>query len=243
MIQIKNNKMRFSKIKISFSFFFLISCAIAKDKDMYYEKIITLPSKKLIELKEIGIKLELKECGRQSMFENGHQVGEQPYCRIYIQTEKDTFYLTNKQKDIFVKKYSIHLEDINPWGSEERGLPGYSVKIKINTAHSVMFVESFGWTVDYIISQEDSVSIPSSFGITPFPHYRSASIGVGSGLDSLTGKTLSIQRILLKEKTESDIIYAHIIIDENRAYTGWISYSTKAFGVGSLKMNKDHLKK
>lgn len=228
--------MRFNKIKISFSFFFLISCAIAKDKDMYYEKIITLPSKKLIELKEIGIKFELKECGRQSMFENGHQVGERPYCLIHIQTEKDTLYLTNKKKDIFVKKYSIQLEDINPWGSEQRGLSGYSVKIKINTAPSVVFVESFGWTVDHIIG-EDSLAIPTSFEGLPFYHYYSASQGVGSGLDSLAGQTVRFQKLILKEQGQSkdEKIYAYIIIDKYKVYTGWIAYSEKASGISSLK--------
>jgi hypothetical protein len=228
--------MRFSKIKISFYFFFLISCAVAKDKDMYYEKIITLPSKKLIELKEIGIKFELKECGRQSMFENGHQVGEQPYCLIHIQTEKDTLDLTNKKKDIFVKKYFIQLQDINPWGSEQRGLPGYSVKIKIATAPSVVFVENFGWTVDHIIS-EDSLSIPTSFEGIPFYHYRSASEGVGSGLDSLAGQTVRFQKLALKEggQNKDEKIYAYVVIDKYKAYTGWIAFSEKAPGIGSLK--------
>ncbi|MES2776229.1 MAG: DUF4830 domain-containing protein [Bacteroidota bacterium] len=194
------------------------------------------------EIKELDASFTLQGCGRESFFSDGKHEGEMAYCDIKGLCKGQPFQLSTHNNPVFLGTYQAKIAGINPWGREEKGLPAGACKIEISISPAVGFLQKYQWAVAQIVD-EQPFYIPDTLTGIPLYHYSYATSKIGFSLESLHGQTVQLQKLQLEEKGRRSgrNVFAHIVIVDDRAITGWLSSTSMAPGIGALNMDKSGL--
>ncbi len=201
---------------------------------------LILKKGELVKVKEIDGSFTLQNCGRKSVFTNGKQM-ERSYCNLTVIYNGEHLYLDNS-KPIFLGIYQVRITGINPWNREEYGIPANGCKLEISISPAVNFLQQYEWTTEIIVN-EQPFSFPKTFTGLPWIHYAAATKQINFDLETLHSKTVQLQKVKLKEKGKrsGESSFAHIVVIDDKAITGWLSSPVFTPGIAPLNMGKSKL--
>ncbi|MEO7309041.1 MAG: DUF4830 domain-containing protein [Chitinophagaceae bacterium] len=204
---------------------------------------ITLTREKKVFIRQLDAEFTLISSGRKSYFQDGRQAGEMAYCEINVVYKGQKLIIYSNNEPLFLDSIQVSIIEINPWGAEEKGLPAGACKLKIAVSPAIAFLRKYNWTADTILNQTP-LELPEILTGLPWYHYNIASTQIGIPLDSLRGKYGELQTIRLREKgpLSGQNLFAHIVIIDDKAVTGWLSAAEAAPGIGPLNMDQQQLK-
>lgn len=220
-----------------FSFLF-VQCHSQKN---FMGTTLILKKDQTAEIKEISASFKLQSCGRKYLMIDGKSAGERAYCNL-IATYKGKQLYFDSEQPLFFEIYQAVVTGINPWGVEERGIPANGCKVEVKISPAISFLQQYHWDVDSIVN-EQKFTLPETFTGIPWYHYAAATKQINFNLETLHGKTVQLQKLQLKEKGKRSgkNFWAHIVIIDGKAITGWLSASVVAPGIAPLNMEKSKL--
>ena len=125
---------------------------------------------------------------------------------------------------------------MNPWGVAAKDVPAGGCKLEITIAPAAAFAAKYGWHAVSFVNEHDFV-VPEILTGLPWAMYDNASLRIGFSLASVKGQPLTIQKLMLQETDprSNANLFAHIVLKDGVALTGWISTPTGVSGVRGLQ--------
>ena len=205
------------------------------------ERKLVVASKETVKVKDLDLEITNKGCGRKWISEGDNPSYEQAYCDIIIK-HKDTLLAVGTAENYYAGDIEIILDRMNPWGREEDSVPAGGLRLIIRRSPAFTLLEKYGWTPGKILMQSD-IEFPDTIQGIPWSHYATCTKAIGYDLDSLAGGRYPILKIALREKGKrsGSVVWAHIVMDDGEAVTGWISSQKMAPGLAPLNFAKEKL--
>lgn len=220
----------------------LLEAGCSSQPKEFTEKKSVIASGKTVRIKELGISITNKGCGRKWIAENGKPESEIPYCELIIKHGDSSLFTSAAFAPLYIGEAQVRMDKINPWGREEDSVPAGGCRVVVRRSPAFVLLEKYGWSPEKMLG-ETQLQFPDTFKGLPFVPYASATQAIGFDINSLAGQILPVLKIQLKEKGKRSgtNIWAHIVMDDGEATTGWLSSQVSTPGLAPLNISKDKL--
>ena len=215
----------------------LISCNGKGQTKTGMDKKIIVGKEKTVQVKEAGITITNEGVGREF-----GESGERPFYHISVKKGDSTYRFPQKFEALYVDDLQLQMDKVNPWEREEDSVPPGGCRIHIQRSPAFILLEKYGWAPKALLDNS-KFELPEKLTGLPFYHYASATLATGYDLNQLAGRAVILLKIELAEtgKRSGHNVWAHIIMENGEAVTGWLSSRSMAPGIAALNIPKERL--
>lgn len=104
------------------------SCSSQKD---FKDTLIVVKKGETVKIKELGLKITNKGCGREWVSNDGGESSERPVCELTYVLGDSTKHAGNSFKPVYFGNIEISIEKMNVWSKEEDGVPAGACRLLI----------------------------------------------------------------------------------------------------------------
>ncbi len=112
------------------SCFLLLAQSCTSQKE-FKERQFIVKKDETVTIKELGLKITNKGCGRQWVSNGGGESYEKPFCELTYVLGDSTKHGGNSFKPVYFGNIEIKIEHMNPWNKEEDGVPAGACRLYI----------------------------------------------------------------------------------------------------------------
>lgn len=201
------------------------------------DKKIVVKHKETANVKEAGLSITNNGCGRE-----WGDFGERIFYHVQVKKGNSAYSLPEKFESLYIDDLQLKADKVNVWQREEDSVPAGACRILIQRSQAFIVLEKYGWTPQVLLDNS-KFELPAKLTGIPFYHYASATLATGYDLNQLAGQTVTLLKIQLAEtgKRSGYNVWAHIIMENGEALTGWLSSQDMAPGIAALNMSKEQL--
>ncbi len=94
-----------------------------ESKKPFTERRIVIANEETVKIKELGMTITNKGCGRKWVSDGDHPSYEKAYCEITVERDGKTIQIGKDSEPVYFDDLEIDIERMNPWGREEDSVP------------------------------------------------------------------------------------------------------------------------
>jgi hypothetical protein len=211
------------------------SCSSNSQTKLIMDKKIIVEDGKTVNIKEAGVSITNNGCGRE-----WGDFGERAYYHVRVKKGDSTYNMPERFQPLYIGELQLKVDKANVWHNMEDSVPPGACRIHIQRSPAFILLEKYGWTPKVLLDNS-KFELPEKLTGIPFYHYASATLAAGYDLDQLAGQTVTLLKIKLAEtgKRSGHNVWAHIIMENGEALTGWLSSQDMAPGIAALNIPKE----
>ena len=201
------------------------------------DKKIIVEKEKTVQVKEAGLSITNEGVGREF-----GEFGERPFYHISVKKSDSIYRFPQQFEALYIGDLQLQMDKVNPWGAEEDSVPPGGCRIHIRRSPAFILLEKYGWTPKLLLDNS-KFEVPAKLTGILFYHYAGATLATGYDLNQLAGETITLLKIELAETgtRSGHNVWAHIIMENGEAVTGWLSSRDMAPGIAALNISKERL--
>lgn len=106
----------------------LVAGSCTQKTTNFTAKTIVVKRDETIRIRELGMSITNKGCGRMWMTDNG---GEQAFCELEVKVSDSVYRFGRSYDSLVIKDVSLRIDKMNPWNNMEDSVPGGGCRIVV----------------------------------------------------------------------------------------------------------------